>query len=696
MVNPRFSEWAKIASPISLSTNELVVTKVIGAGAFGEVSLAEYTGADPVIKNFGTTIVVKKFTNLQAPLDNDIAISPYLHAVTKNNSVLRNKINSGVAILDDEGHQQLISQFVAYDDGPPSSSGDLGKFLTEANVNCDPEFSSLPSFDNENIGITIAQFSVAIHESVSALHDVGVFHFDTAIRNFLVDKPDYDEHGNILKFNLKVSDFGLSQVIPAGGVVELTEGNFPIKWIDSRALNGNGHSIATDLYATRISMLETIGMALGMSHYDIMHHIIAFSPEHNLQDFISIKANLEQPDNDSLQFFVANAENLARNHPDVERGEQINMFLNCYREYLTQMPAGCKMEGAYTDDEMDAICVEDKRKFNEATQLYAQTMSAMLADSPQYGVLQKRLNLLGMQPANNIGDEFIASIKTVHQHILEDITRLPDYTNFNEEQYNNLLEKLSLLSNVRELADIHAEIKNEWLSFDRLEEIHHYIVNHYKQLFEKNEQKILQDQASLQTLLSNGDHSDVIRFESSLNRYQHTMQELLQKINKLSLTEEQHHANNHAVFFHNDVLEQSQVKPVSRAAESISLPKKEKFFSLSEKLHMVKDIVNHKEFWNEQAKLRVTGVRLLREILAPINLADLNDDDQKKLWNKITTIINMRLTKGYDTHRSTITTNFYKAVKNNDGASLKVLENFIHKQTASEKMNMSPSGRRHS
>src|SRR3990167_7873365 len=413
MASSRNSQWPRILSQIRVRSSDFKIGHPpIGKGTFGEVSTATFNGNNSRIKDLGLIVVKNFIGSLGEASDNDPFISPYLFQAAITNPRLGDKYNAGIVVVDEENHQRLISQFVTYHKDQPPKSGNLESYFRRVNANSNTSFASFPLFNNNNLAITLSQFAFSMKDSQNAVHEAGVFHFDTAARNFLVGKPICDASGNILQMALKISDFGLSEIMPPNGIVHLEDKPLlPSRWLDSSTLYRQGHSIVTDLYALKISMLEAIGLALGVTN--TVEELLIF-PGQTLGHFFDFR--IANTDSEALKLFLANAEAIASNHLDPERGKQVKLMIDCYRDYLTTMPSGCKKQGYYTPEEVQAIRAEDNKLFLEATAKFKNTMKNALSVHPQQDILHQRLAMMTSE-LDSLPSTICARSKEQYQHI---------------------------------------------------------------------------------------------------------------------------------------------------------------------------------------------------------------------------------------------------------------------------------------
>ena len=350
--------------PMQITDQSLEFKRQLGRGSYGSVSLMSYRGQTPSLSVFrNRDVIVKEF--FSEP-DNDMVIGPYLFEQAQRNPNLQGKFCCGM-VIQHEGKPKIIGDFVAFDEGPPPVSSDLETFYRKLRAN-DRNATSSPYFTPHHIGVTLSQLAISSKAGQDALHEQHVFHLDTGARNFMVDKT---RDGTV---NVRINDYGLSQFIPRNGVVYNTK--FVDYSSDSRALNGHGVSIATDLYALRISMFENVALSLGVPLSSILRL-------GNTVDRTALarlrKDNAD--DNASLQVYFQNAWALAQSHPNWEVREQVSNFLFSYQAYLCVMPPesqpqyvnGIYQYPTYTPEVIDRIRLQDYSVLQRATRHFNDT-----------------------------------------------------------------------------------------------------------------------------------------------------------------------------------------------------------------------------------------------------------------------------------------------------------------------------------
>lgn len=363
MGKPRLNQQVPIQNPFPVQWGtDFKIEKPIGSGAFGQVYLATYHGENEKIKNQikGKKIAIKQFSEE----DKEVDIAPYLSQMANVRPELGQKYNAGFMISDENGTKRLVSEFVSYDP-ETSSSSDLQKYFVQVNTNSDENYTFQKQFDQNNLAITLSQFAFAMKDTQNALHEAGVFHFDTGARNFLVAEPTRDDQGNILKVNLKISDYGFSEIIPSEGFVHFVEGsNLPLRSLDARTYAREGRSVATDIYALKIAMIEMIGLAMNFNPQEIKNKILCLEPNQSNDDFAM--ARMQYSNEEVLKKFVENLEYEIKRMSDFNRKAQIDTFLQCYKEFLTHMPAKCEVGEHCSVADMKAIREEDNKRLIDA------------------------------------------------------------------------------------------------------------------------------------------------------------------------------------------------------------------------------------------------------------------------------------------------------------------------------------------
>lgn len=465
---------------ISLPPHEIKRTQELGRGAFGIVSAIKYTGNNPALIQLADQgeLVLKEFQPIptnettnekQEIIDNDTIISPYLYQMRQEIADLSKKCNLSVVIKSEsENKLFLMSKRVVYDEGPPPLSGDLEKYIKKLHHNTGFQTTGYPgpdAFDNEHIANTLNELALSIKTAQNALHDAGVFHFDTAARNLLVNSTH--------PISVVITDFGVSEFIPENGIIDTDERRrVALKWVDQGSYQGR-HTIATDLYALRMTLLETAVLSLGIPFNDVVTLPAQAGP--SIKAFT--EARMGMSDEEAMLTYLDNLKKIIE-HPkhyslDPTRCEQIQLFLDHYHDYLVYLPSGCKLSGDYSKAEIDAIRWEDNERLTEAHQLFASTLQK---GSPYQNITINQ---------NDIAETYqnLQNIRSSWMDLHHFITHLPvlPYTTTDEEKIA-FIHLLSSLSDMEPLAHQHARLNHEKLNLTELSEIRDTIVDYYHHL----------------------------------------------------------------------------------------------------------------------------------------------------------------------------------------------------------------------
>jgi serine/threonine protein kinase len=227
-------------------------------------------------------------------------------------------------------------------------------------------------------------------------------HLDTAPRNYLKDND----------YHLKITDYGLSRVIPSNGVIKCTSNEArPVRALDVRALIDKEFTIVSDLYALRTAIIEVIGLVLGKP----VETLLTYARDKEEGNRASIKNNalscaitkvglykyhndtnkneLETlANNKSLCVFVKNLEFHLQQKlsEDKTHYQPIKNLLDCYKDYLTHMPTIIRKNDQYTPEEINEIRRKDYKRFTRATENFINTQE----HSAKYNSLNVELERL--------------------------------------------------------------------------------------------------------------------------------------------------------------------------------------------------------------------------------------------------------------------------------------------------------------
>ncbi len=350
----------------------------LGEGGFGKVVGVEYKGADPELLAMAQrgALIVKSF---KREPDEDVVINPYLHQLLIHDRPdLRGKFTVGV-VREKEGKPVIIGNFVSYNG---YQSSDLEKFIygtmsygSEARKNTT---AFAYAFEDTNVATSLVQLMASMKISQDALHEAGVFHLDTSPRNFLLRQAVVNDKGS-MNVSAVINDFGLSRRIPPNGVVpftpELEKSRWPLRYMDSRAINRDGFSIATDYYALRISMMENVCHALNIPLDSILW---IQKPDEGYMNTIIQRQQLT--DEFALAKFTDHLMVKIENCNNPAMKLHLQLFVKSFRDYLTSMPP---KSDTYTPEQLRAIRQEDGLKFSRALDNFSQMMQEEMIRSPQ-------------------------------------------------------------------------------------------------------------------------------------------------------------------------------------------------------------------------------------------------------------------------------------------------------------------------
>lgn len=368
--------------------DHLEIQEVIGKGVHGEV--ARMTTSQE-LQSFGKEPVIK-FANDDAKLVNEAVIANYIfeRAQIGGPGNLRKLVNIQRPVVVNH-HLGLVSK--------ESVHGDLQNFLKK---NCN---SSTKGFANSEIGATICQLFISIMEALNALHSLGVLHFDLAARNCLVKFKDNDYH-------LKLTDFGLSCIIPSNGVVKIASDEpYPVRALDVRTIKENIATIYTSCFGQRALFIEIIGLIIG----EPVERLLTYEREVEEDGVLNAldktrncalsKVGLYQwkhdedknhietsANNKSLRVFVNNLMFYLKQKLslDGERYHQIKTLLDCYKDYLTHLPVVPRKNDQFRPEEINEIRHKDYEGFIRATTAYINTQRC----ADKYHSLSKELERL--------------------------------------------------------------------------------------------------------------------------------------------------------------------------------------------------------------------------------------------------------------------------------------------------------------
>lgn len=199
--------------------DDLKEKKELSSGAQGVAFRAKYTGDDPKLKamtseNEQHYVVIKEVKIVEGE---EISNLGALSAFRQESSIVRQLPTTSPyiargAVIRMNGEEGIASELISYTAGPKGPiSSDASKYL--------PAFSAATKFKGKKgsdraalkQGLTqiLAGFANSIHQAQHDMHQAHLLHLDTALRNFMIDRPTIDD--GKLKFNLRMIDFGQSR-----------------------------------------------------------------------------------------------------------------------------------------------------------------------------------------------------------------------------------------------------------------------------------------------------------------------------------------------------------------------------------------------------------------------------------------------------------------------------------------------------
>ena len=227
----------------AIKEEELKILDLIGHGAFGEVSLGEWTPAssqkiEVAVKNLKEGISEVQKKNF---LKEILIMSRMSHI-----NVL------GICGVVDRG--QGLNPWIVM---PYCRHGALKTYLREMN--------QLPSIKK------LTYFCSDIAYGMSYLSSQNIIHRDLAARNVVVDGDEI----------CKVTDFGFSRELDADIYVSSNTQEVPVRWTAPEALNEAKHSVSSDVWSFGVVMWEVFTKCerqpydhLNTSNFMILHQLL--------------------------------------------------------------------------------------------------------------------------------------------------------------------------------------------------------------------------------------------------------------------------------------------------------------------------------------------------------------------------------------------------------------------------------------
>jgi hypothetical protein len=327
------------SSQILLATTHGHFTQIqtLGEGNWGRVELCLYQGDDPAILSLCDPFkrVAVKTLKATGGIDkHEVKIISHLNQQGLNNKA---KFNLSLPLKENDNYLAILSKFISYNHDPTQpQSASLLDFLRNQSETDDKNF-------NEDLASTMAQFTTAMKNAQDNLHAAGVLHLDTSLRNFLVKQPKLDNRGKIIKFKVVISDFGLSEISKGIQPVDISHWETgPIKSLDHAALEHKKGSIFTDIFSLKVSAINMIGLMAGAKQEGSLLKLSSF--DYSNQQFMEKRLKKFSNDEDVLKKYLKNAikfldEKYDEDELNDSNYQQLSLYVDCYRDYLTHMPS---------------------------------------------------------------------------------------------------------------------------------------------------------------------------------------------------------------------------------------------------------------------------------------------------------------------------------------------------------------------
>ncbi|KAI6646005.1 Ephrin type-B receptor 2 [Oopsacas minuta] len=226
----------------AVKEEELKILEVIGQGAFGEVSLAEWTpdSSDKIM------VAIK---NVKQGIS-DVQIKNFLKEILLMSHMSHMNV-LGICGVVDRGAD--INPWIVM---PFCKHGSLKSYLRD--------MDDMPSLKK------LIYFCSDIAYGMSYLASQNIIHRDLAARNIVVDENEI----------CKVTDFGFSRQLDSEIYVSSNTQEVPVRWTAPEALNEAKHSVSSDVWSYGVVMWEIFTKCvrqpydhLNTNNYMILHNL---------------------------------------------------------------------------------------------------------------------------------------------------------------------------------------------------------------------------------------------------------------------------------------------------------------------------------------------------------------------------------------------------------------------------------------
>ncbi|MGE3920943.1 MAG: protein kinase [Gammaproteobacteria bacterium] len=320
------------------------VIRTLGEGAYGIVELCLYHGSEPdVLRCCDQNGYVARKTlkssdhNQREALRKELAIARYL----KDSSIDHDYFSSPFSIIaplrDQSGTEiGIISQCVAfhYDENTLPITADLSNFLKLLYVSDPCINGTILELYSRNPAIFLSHIFSSMEFTQRSVNKTGVLHLDIACRNYLVGIPSIDLDGNLKDAPLTLGDFGRSEKVGEGQVVIKGDTVVPLRWMDINSIQKNTHTIRTDIFALKVSMIEAIGYALGVKD---PIEILQTNPNSNERLFL-LSSKEKDLDDVRLKGYFQNVLRILEHFYYPLMKHQIMILMDAYEDYLINTP----------------------------------------------------------------------------------------------------------------------------------------------------------------------------------------------------------------------------------------------------------------------------------------------------------------------------------------------------------------------
>lgn len=332
----------------------------LGSGEGGSVYLCQYSGTDP------------KIISLRDPATGNIAVkipsgkTPDVDMNEEGNIIFlgiknKNKPNSNIAnqtIIEKNGQKFIAAEYVSYG---PEQSDSLQGLIQKAGK------AQQTFIQDRPLGTAIVELTTSLVTAQDALHAKGLFHLDSAARNFLVT----NQNG---KLGVKLTDLGLSAVIGPEGTAKIEyQRNLPLRAFDEDMMKLKEPSITSELFSRRTTMMEVLALSIGKTADDVL---CLNKGENVVQTFQSRlardDANKDNPKyNSNRETMKSYMENLKNQANELDKSDPrkaiVDKYLECYGNYLQNLPLS---KPPHTKDKLDKIRNRDIQHFTAATKRF--------------------------------------------------------------------------------------------------------------------------------------------------------------------------------------------------------------------------------------------------------------------------------------------------------------------------------------